>query len=168
LNVFHYIKAQGELQLLSEDSIRYNKFLSTLGEGQRTECVFRSPQEIRTQQANRYLWFCYGFFVPDNFDSTYDAHEHFSRELLTEIDVIDSAEQSFDKLLVKLSKEVSTTIKNPIQVIQKDINIFEIHWVKSTTKLSKRMFWEHVEKIRKKASEFNITIPDPNQVDLEQ
>lgn len=168
MNVFHHIKIQDELQLLSEDSIRYNKFISTLGEGQRTECVFRSPQEIRTLQANRYLWFCYGFFVPDNFDSVYEAHEYFSHEYLAEIDVVDTTEQPLDEFLAILFKKLSTTVKNPIRIIQKDINIFEIHWVKSTTKLSKRMFWEHVEKIRKKASELNIIIPEPNQVELEQ
>jgi hypothetical protein len=169
MNVFHYIKIQGELQLLSEDSIRYNKFLNSMSEGQRTESVFRSPQEIRTQQANRYLWFCYGFFVPDNFETTQEVHEHFSREFLTEVDIIDSTEQSFDKFLVKLSKEVSTTIKDPIQVIQKDVNIFEIHWVKSTTRLSKKEFWNHIENnIIKRASDLGIVIPEPNQIDLEK
>jgi hypothetical protein len=167
MNVFHYIKIQGELQMLSEDLIRYNKFCNSMCEGQRTESVFRSPQEIRTQQANRYLWFCYGFFVPSNFDTTQEAHEHFSREHLTQVDVIDITEQSFDKFLVKLAKDVATTIKNPIQTVYKG-NIIEISWIKSTARLSKKEFWNHVENnIIRKASELDIVIPKPNQIDLE-
>ena len=115
--------------------------------GQVIEWCLRSPGEIRRLRANRYYrGGILPVFVPSIFQHEYEAHNYFTEKYLTQVDVVDLREDSFEKVLFDIGKKQSKS-RNTIKRTKIEENIFEIRWVKSTSVLSKRDFADFINKV---------------------
>jgi hypothetical protein len=154
IEVSIFIDKEGKPQLLDKERPLIKDFYSKR-KGQWAVMVLRDEEDIRSNNANKFLWACYSYFIPDNFDSTDEVHEYFTRKFLRRDSLFESDKTNLQKELEKLRKEARRIIS--AKIIDDKI---EIVWIKSTTRLNKKQFSEYTENVIREGNQLGIEFPE--------
>ena len=151
---------------MTEDDIQHMKELNKAHEGEFLEMLIRTPKEIRSLLANRYLrGYVYPAYVPDHFDYPHEAHAYFTDMFLMQHDVIDLLDEDLEREMERITRNASRSRKT-IKIHLTDTKI-EITWVKSTAVLSKRDFAKYTNNVKDFGiKEFGLQFLDIDKVDL--
>lgn len=163
---FHYIKWNGKLIPDTNEAQSRQDAINASPEGSIWVLQEQTPEaEIRTSQANRYLWgYVYPSFCPDNFDTPQKAHEHFTAEYLLQHELIDLEEESLQKFTERLLKQSSQTHKPKFK--KETDEVVSVFWVRSTASLTKKQFLDYTNKVIDFGASLGIQFLPPEQVDL--
>jgi len=164
--VFHYLKWSGKLVPDSTEAEARQNAINKSAEGSMWILTEQTPEaEIRTSQANRYLWgYVYPSFCPDNFSTPQEAHEHFTAEFLIQQEIIDLTEESLQKFTERLLKQSSQTHKP--KFVRQDDTTVTVFWVRSTASLTKKQFLDYTNRVIDFGASLGIQFLLPEQVDL--
>lgn len=157
--IFHYLKYDGKLVPDGKEKLEREKFFNQFSDGQILEADWQTPNEIRTSQANNYLWGAVynQFVINGNFDSVEETHSYFTKQFLSRHDVIDLDEESLSNFSSKLMKYCSQHHKPIYRIIG---NTVDIDWVYSTSKLSKKAFIDYIESVKNEGANLGIIFQD--------
>lgn len=144
--IFHYLKWNGKLIPDATETRSRQEAMNKSKDGSVWILQEQTPEaEIRTSQANKYLWGAvYPAFCPEHFDAPQEAHEHFTKEYLTQQDIVDLTEESLQKFTERLLKQSSQTHKP--KLVKQDDKVIVV-WVRSTASLTKRQFIDYTNKV---------------------
>jgi hypothetical protein len=144
-----YIDENSKPQLVEADRTFLHDFYSE-NRQKWIKMKLTGADETRTYQMNKRYWAMLGYFVPDHFNSTDEAHEHFTEKYLSKLDIFDINEDSFDEILSNIKKYA-----RKIKSIKTNSNI-EIQWIRSTSTISKKEFTELMGHVEREGSELGI------------
>jgi hypothetical protein len=137
-----------------EDKKAVNDFIKQF-DGETLEWCLRSPEEIRRLKANRYYWGgVLEVFTPAIFQTTYEAHEHFTKKYLSHVDVLDLREDNFEDVLNEIVSKSSRSRKT-VKYERVDLDTVRITWVESTAILSKKRFAKLIKDITLEGQEIH-------------
>ena len=129
------------------------------------EWLFRSEEAVRTLKMNRYYWAgILSVFCPAHFQTPVEAHEYFSKEYLSEEDIVNIKEDNLSEILSIISKNISHT--KPL-ITQNRIDEFTLclNWVRSTTTLTKKRMSQHIKDIILEGQELGLEFEDIDKFD---
>ena len=150
----------GEPEYDSEELRKLKEFFQT-HKNQFIDYCFTVGQETRRSKANRHYWACLKVFCPQHFQTPQKVHEHYTKEHLQQNDVfeyLDNFQETLNTALNEIILLASTTRKTIEINISK--SSFGIRWVKSTTVLNKKDFYEYVQQVLLAGQELGLEFPE--------
>ncbi len=143
-----HIDKQGNPHLADTDR-PYAKEFYEKHKDQWATMILKDNDESRTSTENRHYWADLGYFVPDNFNSTDEAHEHFTQQFLSRESVFDYSDMAheLEKIMKKARRILST------RIIEDKV---EVKWVRSTASLTQKQFIEYRNNVEREGSKLGI------------
>ena len=132
-------------------------------ENKNTRCEWhlKPEEEVRRLKANRYLFgSVYREFIPGHFQNVNDAHEYYTEKFLSVHDELDLDDPNFLKELNRIQKLARKILKYEVNE-----NIVILDWVKTTTKLTKKQFYEYTNLVILDGQERGIEFTPIDQYD---
>lgn len=149
-----YINDEGKPVLLEEDRPKIQSFYCERKRKWVRMNLFDDDAK-RSHEANKYLWVCYGYFVPNNFETTNQVHEYFTELFLKQTSLFDIDTEHLQTEIERLKKGVRRIIS-----VKEINNKMEIIWVKSTAILNKKEFADYIESVKREGNLLGIEFPE--------
>lgn len=158
----------GKLEFIEIDGKENVKqFKKELQDGEKFTVKYLKGEKLDIAKTMRYYRSgVLGSFVPENFQTTDEAHEFFANKFLSRIDLINILDPEKDKRLHYVMKNSSQSIKSRFteKLIYKGSQLEEIrlqiNWVKSTSMLTLKQFCDYIMNIIAYGAEQGIDVLD--------
>ena len=140
---------EGEPEYSAEELNKLKEFFQS-NKNKWIDYSFTVESETRRDKANRHYWACLKTFCPAHYQRPIDAHIYFTNKYLQVNDVFEYSNNFQETLnsalneIIPLASHTRETVKVSISKTNKT---FGVQWVKSTTELNKKEFYDYVQQV---------------------